>query len=74
MTEDYEHTPLDAAIFIVQSIFVLVVMLNLLIAIMQDTYRRVQQEQTIAFYREKAHLLQVLLSRIHIIQKLTAIS
>lgn len=56
-TSDYEKSGLDMVMFLVQSLLMLVVMLNLLIAIMGDTYSRVKEEETVTYFRELADLI-----------------
>merc|ERR1719158_698344 len=55
---EYENSLFDGLMFIFQSLFMCVVMLNLLIAIMGDTFARVKENATVAYFEELAGLLQ----------------
>ena len=54
-TDDYNN--LQVALFIVAAIFIPLIMLNMLIAIMSDTYDRVKEDQSKRDYHELAGLL-----------------
>lgn len=54
---DYAHSRADVILFLCQSVFIFVVMLNLLIALMGDTFARVKARSEIAYFRELAHVL-----------------
>ncbi len=54
-TDDYNH--LEVFIFIVAALFMPLVVLNMLIAIMGDTYDRVKEDMARRDYHELAHLL-----------------
>merc|ERR1719161_946724 len=47
----------DVALYLCQSCFMLVVMLNLLIAIMGDTFARVKEQATVAYFEQLADVL-----------------
>lgn len=55
--EDSNHFRIAISLFIAFAIFVLIVLLNLLIAIMGDTYGRVGEDLQTEFMRERAGLL-----------------
>ena len=54
-TDDYNN--LQVALFIIAAIFIPLIMLNMLIAIMSDTYDRVKEDQSKRDYHELAGLL-----------------
>lgn len=53
----FEGSGLEQMFFVACSIFMLVVMMNLLIAIMSDTFNRVKEDAIVAYYRQKAVLI-----------------
>ena len=54
-TDDYNN--LQVALFIIAAIFIPLIMLNMLIAIMSDTYDRVKEDQSKRDFHELAGLL-----------------
>jgi len=55
--DTYAEDPYLKAVFLATTFLVLVVLLNMLIAIMGDTYDRVQERSTVLFYQARARLL-----------------